>query len=62
MATSSLSGANLEINWEKSKFSPNYFHFTDEKWVLLQKNRGKRVESEKICVTLHDNLETIVYY
>ena len=24
----SLSSANIEINWEKNKFSPNYFHFT----------------------------------
>jgi hypothetical protein len=31
MSDISLSVANIGINWEKSKFSSNYFYFINEK-------------------------------
>ena len=37
MSDISLSGANLEINWEKSKFSPNYFQFIAQLCTFLSK-------------------------
>ena len=37
MSDISLSGANLGINWEKSKFSSNYFHFIAQMRTFLSK-------------------------
>jgi hypothetical protein len=54
MSDISLSGANLGINWEKSKFSSNYFHFIAQIRTFLSKllkKTGKYLHINRIMCT-----------